>query len=231
MSKINRNKTGLWILILCASIVASMGTPAQAGAQALSSDYQRNTDEFFNDPNNFLLSNCDKPTWNIVHQAAYAAYAKNLPQSSAEDDVARASQINKCIEKADQVRRELILDLAKLVHDNGKKIAALGSGAGTEINVLTYLDLTSNATQQTNSLESYMTQDTILTFEENAERLYMDHAGETRYRSLVERYNALANSLANVRLAEGSRFPIQPRPLHCDERTNTVTHVTQMDCQ
>ena len=64
-----------------------------------------------------------------------------------------------------------------------------------------------------------------------AQNTYFSHADETRYRNLVDRYNALANSLAKVQLAQGSSFPIQPRALHCESSTNPATHVTQLDCE
>ena len=62
----------------------------------------------------------------------------------------------------------------------------------------------------------------IIGFAELASRKYLDHAEQARYRNLVERYNALANSLANVRLAQGSSFPIQPRALHCESSMNSL---------
>jgi hypothetical protein len=64
-----------------------------------------------------------------------------------------------------------------------------------------------------------------------AQNTYFSHADDIRYRNLVDRYNALANSLANVRLAQGSSFPIQPRALHCESSTNPATKITQLDCQ
>jgi len=61
--------------------------------------------------------------------------------------------------------------------------------------------------------------------------LYSSQSQETRYRDLVTRYNALAESLATVRLAPGYHLPIQPHSLHCESHTNSVTGMTEMDCQ
>jgi hypothetical protein len=142
----------------------------------------------------------------------------------------RAEQIDKCAEKADKERNRLIQIVNRLNNDNRKEIASLANyGANVPPLVLSNID--SNNTKISLFLDRYMTQQIVYEYAHNASQMYMNHADETRYRNLVERYNALANSLANVRLAQGSSFAIQPRPLHCDTSTNHVTGITQMDCQ
>ena len=116
-----------------------------------------------------------------------------------------------------------------------KEITALGearySHPDAAAGAKAILNIETNTGKHTMFLDWYMTQESVLTFADEASHMYMNHADETRYRNLVERYNTLANSLTNVRLAQGSNFPIQPHTLHCESSTNPVTHTTQLDCQ
>lgn len=235
MSRINRCAAAFGVLILGTAIAIEFGTPTHAKAKIPYADDRKVSDEFFNNPENFSASNCDRGTWDLMHQAAQYIYSDNLPPSNIDDDLARARQIDQCAEKADKQRNQLILSLGKLSIDNRKEIEALGesrySRPDAEAGARALLNIESTTTKQSLFLDWYMTQESILTLADNASRMFRNHAAETRYRNLVERYNALANSLANVRLAQGSSFPIQPLPLHCEASTNSATHVTEMNCQ
>jgi hypothetical protein len=239
MNRINGNTMISRILILCAALAIQFSAPIRTGAQTPSgqagAEDLKTVDDFFNNPDNLSLSNCDKATWNLVHQAARTVYTHNLPPSSIDDDLTRVEQIDKCAEKADKERNNLIQILNQLNQKNMKEIAALGetrySHPDAEANARALFNIESNTSKHDMFLDWYMTQQIVYVFAHNASQMYMNQAYETRYRNLVERYNALANSLANVRLAQGYSFAIQPRPLHCDASTNSATGVTQMDCQ
>ena len=221
------------VLALSAVLISQISIPAHAQSQTLSASDLKSIDDFFNSSENFSSSDCDRETWNMMHQAARTMYSSDLPPSNVHDDIVRAEQIRKCELKADKAAMNLMLNIGRLNQSNKKEIATLEnlySNPDAQASVRAISDIESNTTKHILFLDWYLTQRTISQFADSASRMYSQHADDTKYKNLVERYNALTDSLANVRLAQGSSFPIQPRPLHCEAKTDFLG-VTRMDCE
>jgi hypothetical protein len=238
MNRINGNAMASRILILCAALAiqfsAAICTKAQTPmTPALRVEALKTMDDFFNDLHNLALSGCDQPTWTVIYQTKRTEMQGELSPSSFDDDMSRVDQIMRCFHTASDKELAMFKELFHGLGEDGKGLAIFGDPSAPDTSAIRpmALNILANWRKNISLLQDYVNLQQIVSFAEEASQTYLDHASEARYRNLVARYNALANSLANVRLAQGSSFAIQPRPLHCDASSNPYTHVTQMDCQ
>ncbi len=190
------------VVLIASSAFAQIPTVSERAADL------KTISTFFTDSNNLSLSGCDREAWELIYKAAQMnMQTEEVSLSSARDDGARADKVTDCFRVASEKERQTYQSLYKRLQDRNND----------DLNVVL--------------LRDDGTLNSIKIFAEQAYKLYSGRAEETRYRNLVERYDALVNSLARVRLAEGSSFPIQPRPLHCESSTNPATGITQLNCQ
>jgi hypothetical protein len=213
-----------------------MGLPVFAqtlSAQKRTEDV-KTLDEFFNDREHLSLSGCSESTWDLIHQAVRVSIqGQELPPSSVDGDLARSEQTDKCFHIAYDAKIDLMKSLNKFNRANKNEIISLGDYTHPDINAvpLVISNIDSNNTKISLFFDWFATLQSVIDFAKQSSEMYFNHAEQTRYRNLVERYNALANSLANVHLAQGSSYPIQPRALHCESSMNSATGVTRLDCQ
>src|SRR5579863_816685 len=196
------------MLVLCTGI-----TSVQARAQTTQAraEDQRTLEEWFSDPSNLSTSGCDSATWNIMREAMRAAtQRRELPPSTIDDDLARSDQAFQCYQKASDAKLEMEKALASVNRDTKKRIASFGdyNQVDAKIDPFAISLIDSDATKISLFFDEIMTLDTAIDMARQAADMYARNADETKYHNVVERYNALANSLANVRLAQGSSFPI-----------------------
>jgi|HubBroStandDraft_4_1064222.scaffolds.fasta_scaffold07721_5 hypothetical protein len=180
-------------------------------------------DEFFQDSDKAALSGCDATTWTVIHLAVRAAIQEQeLPPSSIDNDSAWNNQIQQCLNTVKDKSRSNQVEFYKSLQNPEVADIFKTTVPGAEAAKALAENIFKKQREYRELLYKGGVLQDIIGFAELASRKYLDHAEQARYRNLVERYNALANSLANVRLAQGSSFPIQPRALHCESSMNSL---------
>ena len=218
-----------------AFLVLAILFASTANAQTTSQTDAKTIDEFFTDQSKLALSGCDSSTWEAIHAAIRSDLGvQPLPESTPKADYNEVDQLTQCLLIVNRKKNQAFLDFRQSITKTSDEIAsgdimryAQNSQLAGELTFKVLKDGRTN----TDFLMTYGDLTSIESSIREAEATYISHAEKTRYNKLVEKYNSLANSLTNVRLAQGSSFSIQPRALHCESSTNPATQVTRLDCQ
>jgi hypothetical protein len=201
-------------------------------AQTTKQNDLKTLNEFFNDPYKQKLSGCDLSTWESMHRAIEAGLTSSPLNSDSQTDFETARQISQCEDIVSQKHDEAFLDLHKAIRKTPDEINSgdiFRYSKDPTLAAKLSMGILGDEDGNLTLLSEYNDLGIMYALTLNAKASYINHAQELKYRALVERYNALANSLANVRLAQGSSFPIQPHALHCESKTDFLG-VTRMDC-
>ncbi len=186
------------ILVLGAILIAEIGIPVHANTQKLSAQARaeslKTLDEFFNDPNNLTLSGCDSATWAAVRLAEQTAIQEQeLPSSSADNDLARNNQIQQCFNIVTDKWRSNEVEFYNRLHAQAKELTDIYKNTvpGPEAAKALAENISSKHREYSDLLDKNGSLQDILSFTTQASRMYVNHADQTRYNNLVERYNAL----------------------------------------
>jgi hypothetical protein len=218
------------LLMVATAVLFSTVAFAQTQTQDV-----KDTDDFFSDPHFQVLNGCDRPTLEAINTAVRAnLQLQELPPASVEADTDRGLQIGTCYQTVTQKRTQVFNELLDGITKTSKEVDsddAFRYARDPKLAASLALQVSDDGTKNSGLLFAYNHLVLLGNFALEAMTSYYNHASDTRYRNLAARYNALANSAANVRLAQGSTFLVQPRALHCESSTNPITRVTQTDCE